>query len=646
MLNLYNHIKKHRRTILFFCDFILWNVSYYMSFAINQNNFLLKGCENTFLWGLFIENVCFTIVFLLFKLYNKLWRYADIEDFFYVGIASLTANLVFMVFTMIIGNQNNGLNLGAQAYILFALMSTFFVLIFRIIYRLNKILERRNLAEKTKKRLLIVGAGEGALSVLSELSKAPGNEYLPVCIVDDDKEKLHRRICGVKVEGTTYEIPELCQENDIEVILFTISQISISDKKRILDTCAKTHLDVKIIPNIYNLMTSGVPITSSIRQVEVEDLLGREPVVFDTEKYGKYIIGQTVLVTGGGGSIGSELCRQIARLKPKHLIILDIYENNAYEIQQELIRKHGTDLDFEVQIASVRDKAKLEHIFKTRNINVVFHAAAHKHVPLMETNPEEAVKNNVFGTLNLVELADKYKVKNFVQISTDKAVNPTNVMGATKRICEMIIQMMGRRSKTNFVAVRFGNVLGSNGSVIPLFKEQIRTGGPVTVTHPNIIRYFMTIPEAVSLVLTAGSLAKGGEIFILDMGEPVKIRVLAENLIRLSGFKPYEDIKIEYTGLRPGEKLYEELLLNEEGITKTDNKKIYIGKPIEFNEDDFLRNLAKLYSLARHNQKDNVEEMIADIVPTFHHAPNGTTPLPDESEETQENNEENNEENE
>lgn len=641
MLNLYNHIKKHRRTILFFCDFILWNVSYYMSFAINQNNFLLKGCENTFLWGLLIENVCFTIVFLLFKLYNKLWRYADIEDFFYVGIASLTANLVFMVFTMIIGNQNNGLNLGAQAYILFALMSTFFVLIFRIIYRLNKILERRNLAEKTKKRLLIVGAGEGALSVLSELSKAPGNEYLPVCIVDDDKEKLHRRICGVKVEGTTYEIPELCQENDIEVILFTISQISISDKKRILDTCAKTHLDVKIIPNIYNLMTSGVPITSSIRQVEVEDLLGREPVVFDTEKYGKYIIGQTVLVTGGGGSIGSELCRQIARLKPKHLIILDIYENNAYEIQQELIRKHGTDLDFEVQIASVRDKAKLEHIFKTRNINVVFHAAAHKHVPLMETNPEEAVKNNVFGTLNLVELADKYKVKNFVQISTDKAVNPTNVMGATKRICEMIIQMMGRRSKTNFVAVRFGNVLGSNGSVIPLFKEQIRTGGPVTVTHPNIIRYFMTIPEAVSLVLTAGSLAKGGEIFILDMGEPVKIRVLAENLIRLSGFKPYEDIKIEYTGLRPGEKLYEELLLNEEGITKTDNKKIYIGKPIEFNEDDFLRNLAKLYSLARHNQKDNVEEMIADIVPTFHHAPNGTVPLTDESEETQENNEEN-----
>ncbi|MBQ3928925.1 MAG: polysaccharide biosynthesis protein, partial [Clostridia bacterium] len=460
----------------------------------------------------------------------------------------------------------------------------------------------------------------------SELSKSPGNEYIPVCIVDDDKEKLHRRIAGVKVAGTTYEIPEICRDNDIEVILFTISQISVADKKRILDTCAKTHLEVKIIPNIYNLMTSGVPITSSIRQVEVEDLLGREPVVFDTEKYGKYIIGQTVLVTGGGGSIGSELCRQIARLKPRHLIILDIYENNAYEIQQELIRKHGSDLSFEVQIASVRDKAKLDHIFKTRKIDVVFHAAAHKHVPLMETNPEEAVKNNVFGTLKLVETADKYHVKNFVQISTDKAVNPTNIMGASKRICEMIIQMMGRRSKTNFVAVRFGNVLGSNGSVIPLFKEQIRTGGPVTVTHPDIIRYFMTIPEAVSLVLTAGSLAKGGEIFILDMGEPVKIRVLAENLIRLSGFKPYEDIKIEYTGLRPGEKLYEELLLNEEGITKTDNKKIYIGRPIEFDKEMFLKHLIKLYSAAQHNNKEIVEQLIAEIVPTFHHSINNDLP--------------------
>ena len=620
---MYNIFKNHRKIILFICDFILWNISYYISFALNKNSFLLHGQENVFLWGLLAENICFSLVFIIFRLYDKLWRYADIEDFFFAGIASLTANLAFMSSMMIIGNDKNGLNLGAKVYITFALMSTLLVMFFRIIYRLNRILERQNLAGKARKRLMIIGAGEGAVSVLSELAKAPWNEYIPVCIVDDDKEKLNRRIAGVKVAGTTYEIPQLCYENDIEVILFTISQISVADKKRILDTCADTHLEVKIIPNIYNLMTSGVPITSSIRQVEVEDLLGREPVVFDTEKYGKYIIGQTVLVTGGGGSIGSELCRQIARLNPKHLIILDIYENNAYDIQQELIRKHGSDLSFEVQIASVRDKKKLEHIFRTKNIDVVFHAAAHKHVPLMENNPEEAIKNNVFGTLKLAEVANKYKVKNFVQISTDKAVNPTNIMGASKRICEMIIQMMGRKSTdTNFVAVRFGNVLGSNGSVIPLFKEQIRTGGPVTVTHPDIIRYFMTIPEAVSLVLTAGSLAKGGEIFILDMGEPVKIRVLAENLIRLSGFKPNEDIKIEYTGLRPGEKLYEELLLNEEGITKTDNKKIYIGKPIEFDNETFLKNLSKLYVAAHRNQADTVEKLIADTVPTFHHAIN------------------------
>lgn len=633
MFKLYNALSKHRRIILFLCDFVLWNLSYYLSYGINKDNLALSGDITVFLWGLLIENICFAAVFLLFRLYDKLWRYADIEDFFYAGIASLTADLVFMLITMIIGIFVQGYNLGTRVYITFALMSTFFVMMFRIVYRLNKILERRNLAHKAKKRLLIIGGGEGALSVLSELSKTPGNEYIPVCIVDDDKEKLHRRISGVEVIGTTYEIPEICEEYDIEVILFTISQISITDKKRILDACTMTHLEVKIIPNIYNLMTSGVPITSSIRQVEVEDLLGREPVVFDTEKYGKYIIGQTVLVTGGGGSIGSELCRQIARLNPRHLIILDIYENNAYEIQQELIRKHGSDLSFEVQIASVRDKKKLDHIFRTKNIDVVFHAAAHKHVPLMETNPEEAVKNNVFGTLKLAEIADKYHVKNFVQISTDKAVNPTSVMGASKRICEMIIQMMGKRSKTNFVAVRFGNVLGSNGSVIPLFKEQIRTGGPVTVTHPDIIRYFMTIPEAVSLVLTAGSLAKGGEIFILDMGEPVKIRVLAENLIRLSGFKPHEDIKIEYTGLRPGEKLYEELLLNEEGITKTDNKKIYIGKPIEFSIDIFFKHLKNLYYAANHNNKDEVEEIIAEVVPTYHHEINGTDSLPEDIDE-------------
>ncbi len=622
MNKLYKKLKTHRKLLLFLCDFCLWNVSYYISFVVNKSSFVLKGWEEPFMWGLLFINIIFTAVFLCFRLYDKMWRYADIEDFFYAGIASLTANLVFMSFTMIIGTDENRLNYGARIYIIMSLLSTFLTFIFRLVYRLNKIIERKNTSNKNRRRLLIVGGGEGAATVLSELAKSPENEYVPICLVDDDPEKIGRRIGGVKIEGSTYDIPEICEREDIEVILFTISQINLADKKRILDICAKTHLEVKIIPNVYGLIKDGASVTSKIRQVEVEDLLGREPIVFDTEKYGAYITGQTVLVTGGGGSIGSELCRQIAKLSPKKLIILDIYENNAYEIQQELIRQYHEKLNLDTQIASVRDKRKLDYLFSQNKIDVIFHAAAHKHVPLMETTPEEAVKNNVFGTLNLVLLADKYHVKKFVQISTDKAVNPTNIMGATKRICEMIVQTMDKQSETKFVAVRFGNVLGSNGSVIPLFKEQIREGGPVTVTHPDIIRFFMTIPEAVSLVLTAGGLAKGGEIFILDMGEPVKILTLAENLIRLSGFKPYEDIPIEFTGLRPGEKLYEEILLNEEGMKKTANKKIFIGRPIELDTEKFHEKLIELKKVALKNDKDGIDKLIAEIVPTFNHMKN------------------------
>lgn len=622
MNKLYKKLKTHRKLLLFLCDFCLWNVSYYISFVVNKSSFILKGWEEPFMWGLLFINIIFTAVFLCFRLYDKMWRYADIEDFFYAGIASLTANLVFMSFTMIIGTDENRLNYGARIYIIMSLLSTFLTFIFRLVYRLNKIIERKNTNNKNRRRLMIVGGGEGAATVLSELAKSPENEYVPICLVDDDPEKIGRRIGGVKIEGSTYDIPEICEREDIEVILFTISQINLADKKRILDICAKTHLEVKIIPNVYGLIKDGASVTSKIRQVEVEDLLGREPIVFDTEKYGAYITGQTVLVTGGGGSIGSELCRQIAKLSPKKLIILDIYENNAYEIQQELIRQYHEKLNLDTQIASVRDKRKLDYLFSQNKIDVIFHAAAHKHVPLMETTPEEAVKNNVFGTLNLVLLADKYHVKKFVQISTDKAVNPTNIMGATKRICEMIVQTMDKQSETKFVAVRFGNVLGSNGSVIPLFKEQIQEGGPVTVTHPDIIRFFMTIPEAVSLVLTAGGLAKGGEIFILDMGEPVKILTLAENLIRLSGFKPYEDIPIEFTGLRPGEKLYEEILLNEEGMKKTANKKIFIGKPIELDTEKFHEKLIELKKVAIKNDKDGIDKLIAEIVPTFNHMKN------------------------
>lgn len=619
MKGLHEILKKYRKYTLFLCDFLMWNIAFYLSFAINKNSFSLLGYESVFIDCLVIVNVCFASVFLIFKLYDKIWRYADLEDFFYAGIATFCANFLFFAITLLIY-----VNMGIRLYVLFLLISTFMTFMFRLIYRINCLLDNKISPENPqfKKRLMIVGGGEASASVLREIAKYSANEYIPICIIDDDREKIGRRILGIKVEGSTYEIPEICRKMNIDVILFSIISIDPSEKRRILDICAKTGLEVRIVPNIYEVVTLGTSITSTIRRVEVEDLLGREPVIFDHKKYGKYITDKTILVTGGGGSIGSELCRQIATLSPEKLIILDIYENNAYDIQQELKMKHKNSLDLEVEIASIRDEKKIDKIFKDKNIDVVFHAAAHKHVPLMETNPEEAVKNNVFGTLNLVKAADKYCVQEFVQISTDKAVNPTNIMGATKRICEMIVQLMDKTSNTKFTAVRFGNVLGSNGSVIPLFEEQIRNKGPVTVTHPDIIRYFMTIPEAVSLVLTSGGIAEGGEIFVLDMGDPVKIKDLAENLIRLSGFTPGDDIKIEYTGLRPGEKLYEELLLDEEGIKKTKSKKIYIGNPIDMDKKSFVRNMENLKIACESNDETSIETIISQMVPTFNHKKN------------------------
>lgn len=616
MYNMHNILKGYRKYILFLCDFVLWNVAFYLSFAINKNSFSLFGYEDVFIRYLVVSNACFAGTFVVFKLYDKIWRYADIEDFFYAGIATFFANFVFFIVTLLFY-----VNLGIRMYVLLLLISTFLMIMFRLIYRINKFLDNKGSYEiENKKRLMLVGGGEATASVLREIAKYSANAYLPICIVDDDREKVGRRILGIKIEGSTYEIPQICEKMNIEEILFSITAISPAEKRRILDICARTGLKVKIVPNIYKVVTSGLPITSTIRRVNAEDLLGREPVIFDHKQYGKYIVEKTVLVTGGGGSIGSELCRQIITLHPKKLIILDIYENGAYDIQQELLlNNRNIKSCIEVEIASIRDESKIDKIFREKGIDVVFHAAAHKHVPLMETNPEEAVKNNVFGTLNLVKAADKYNVKKFVQISTDKAVNPTNFMGATKRICEMLIQIMDKSSNTEFVAVRFGNVLGSNGSVVPLFEEQIKSGGPVTVTHPEIIRYFMTIPEAVSLVLTAGGIAQGGEIFVLDMGEPVKIKDLAENLIRLSGFVPNEQIKIEYTGLRPGEKLYEELLLDEEGIKKTKSKKIYIGNPINIEKNEFKSGLEELKSACENNNAKEIERIISFMVPTFNH---------------------------
>lgn len=612
---IWRFVKRYRKYALFFCDFIIWNLSFYISFAINKNSLTFIAVDRLFLKYLVTVNICFTIVFVAFKLYDKIWRYAEAEDFFYAAFATFCANLLFFLATIL-----GSIRMSPRMYFIFLITSMLSIFMFRVLYRVNRLIDNVSHEDVVnKKRMLIVGGGDSTALVLREIFRHSSSEYLPVAIVDDDGEKIGRKLMGVKIEGDTEHIPEICEKFKIEVILFSINSISTSGRRRILDICSKTNLEVRIIPNIYDTVTSGTSISSAIRKIKVEDLLGREPIIFDKNQYGDYLIGKTILVTGGGGSIGSELCRQIAKLNPKKLIILDIYENNAYEIQQELKMKYASELNLSVEIATICDKKELEEIFEREKIDVVFHAAAHKHVPLMEKNIEEAVKNNVFGTLNVLELSDKYKVKKFVQISTDKAVNPTNIMGATKRICEMLVQMKSRESETEFVAVRFGNVLGSNGSVIPLFEEQIKKMGPVTVTHPEIIRYFMTIPEAVSLVLTAGGLAKGGEIFVLDMGAPVKIKGLAENLIRLSGFIPGEDIKIEYTGLRPGEKLYEELLMDEEGIQKTENKKIYIGHPIEVDAAKFREELEQLRNLCNCENNEKIEKKILEIVPTFTH---------------------------
>ena len=461
---------------------------------------------------------------------------------------------------------------------------------------------------------MIVGAGQAASAILKEIMASEHLEKTVKCIIDDAPEKQGMFIHGVKVVGNRYAIPEAVVKYDIAEINIAMPSISRKDIKEIIDICKQTNCEIKILPGMYQFMNGEVSVRK-LRSVEVEDLLGRDPIEVDLASIMGYVTNKVIMVTGGGGSIGSDLCRQIASYQPKQLIILDIYENNAYDIQQELLQKFP-NINVVVLIASVRNTKRIDEIFKTYRPEIVYHAAAHKHVPLMEDSPNEAVKNNVFGTLKVVRAADQYGVSRFVLISSDKAVNPTNVMGATKRICEMIIQTYNNRSKTEFVAVRFGNVLGSNGSVIPLFKKQIRSGGPVTVTHPDIIRYFMTIPEAVSLVLQAGVYAKGGEIFVLDMGEPVKILDLAKNLIRLSGYVPDEDIMIEFTGLRPGEKLYEELLMDEEGMQETENQLIHIGKPIDFDEDLFLEQLKQLYQ-ASTNEDMDIKQKVHEIIKTY-----------------------------
>ena len=465
-------------------------------------------------------------------------------------------------------------------------------------------------------RVLIIGAGCAGEMVVKELEKNPQLNKKAVAIIDDDITRIGDQVSGVDIVGTRNSILKIVKLYKIDEIIFSIANISKKGKKEIIDICKNTNCKIKTIPGIYEIIDGKVDI-KQVRDVEIEDLLGREPIEVDFNLMGSYIQDSTILVTGAGGSIGSELCRQIANIRPKKLIMLDNYENNLYSIQQELIRKYGDSIKMIAVVASIREQKRIEKIFDKYRPEVVFHAAAHKHVPLMENSPGEAIKNNIFGTLNVAMLSSKYNVKRFLLISTDKAVNPTNVMGATKRAAEMIIQSLNEESKTEFVAVRFGNVLGSNGSVIPLFKKQIEEGGPVTVTHPNIIRYFMTIEEAVGLVIQAGGMAKGGEIFVLDMGEPVKILDLAKNLIRLSGFEPDVDIKIVFTGLRPGEKLYEELLMSEEGLLDTKHKKIFIGRPIDFDKNDLQKYLIELRNIVLEEDYELMEQAMKNLVPTF-----------------------------
>ncbi len=561
-----------------------------------------------------IHTLLTVLVFFLFRLYQSLWRYASIEEMTNIIYACTTAEVVHYAGMNFV---HQGSFMGYVMPRSFWPLDLMFLLIFvggsRFFYRALRMVNNQYRTD-SKKHIMIIGAGAAANAIIKEISESQYLDGKVVCAIDDDRGKLRSYIQGVKVVGDRRDIGWAVKNYNVTDIIIAIPSIPRKELKTLVDICKETNCIIKTLPGMYQLINEDVSV-SRLRNVEIEDLLGRDSVDLDTEKIMGYVKGKVVMVTGGGGSIGSELCRQLVKHKPKKLIILEIYENNAYDIQQELRSKYPK-LDLVVLIASVRNSNRMEQIFEKYQPELVYHAAAHKHVPLMEDSPNEAIKNNVYGTLKLVRLCDRFGVKRFVQISTDKAVNPTNVMGASKRMCEMIIQAYNKRSQTEFVAVRFGNVLGSNGSVIPLFRKQIAAGGPVTVTHPDIIRYFMTIPEAVSLVLQAGALAKGGEIFVLDMGEPVKIDDLARNLIRLSGYVPDRDIEIKYTGLRPGEKLYEELLMDEEGMQDTENKLIHIGKPIDFDEEAFLQRLDEMYQTIT-SEKADVRAFVKEIVPTY-----------------------------
>lgn len=597
-----------RRSILFFIDTILLTLAYFLTFEL-RFEFYIPSVYMEILLSTFVFVVLIKILFfVVFGLYNSLWRYVSIDELFKLIIALTTSSIIIYIL-----NITLSFNLPRSIIFIDWILSIFFTGGLRLSYRIiRRAYQSITLDEDSLKRVMIIGAGDAGSMIVRELNNLVYKQYRPVVIVDDDKRKNNSTIYGVPIRNGMNNIPELVKEYKVNEIIVAIPSLSSQKLAEIVKIAQTTHCKVKTLPGINDLIDNEVTL-SNIRDVSIEDLLGRDEINLKIEEISSYLENKVVLVTGAGGSIGSELCRQILKFKPYQLILLDVYENNVYDLQQELLHLHKK-LNLEVVIASVRDKERILSIFNFYKPEIVFHAAAHKHVPLMENSPQEAIKNNIFGTLKVAQCAHETNVKRFVLISTDKAVNPTNVMGATKRVAELIIQSINQISETEFVAVRFGNVLGSNGSVIPLFKRQISYGGPITITHPEITRYFMTIPEAARLVLQAGSIAKGGEIFVLDMGQPVKIVDLAKQLIQLSGLEPDVDITITYTGLRPGEKLYEELLLSEEGTSQTNHKGIFIAKPSQIDYEDLLQKIDRFDEL---ESKEQIIEQLKVIVPTY-----------------------------
>lgn len=616
-----------RKIVLLIADFGMIGVCGVLAqFCVALLQINLHATDRNIALVSFVTAVLCVMALWITGAYAKLWRHAAKADynrcFYGVAIGTVLAAIFMTAF---------GRKMQIGFWLVYFLGSCIATTLFRLLFR------RAFLREETEEdgdytRVMIIGAGQAAKILLSDIERAqsdkshPAYHFKAVCIVDDDYSIGGTFIQGVRVMGTTTEIKEICERERIDMIIFAIPSCEEANRVRILNICNETALPLKVLPFISQLVLGDEPeqqnLLSQVKDISMEALLGREPISFDKDDISQLIRGKVCMVTGGGGSIGSELVRQIASYAPAQVIIVDIYENNAYEIQQELVMQYGDKLNLVTLIASVRDYPRMSEVFRTYRPDLVFHAAAHKHVPLMEHSPMEAIKNNIIGTFNVATLADFYHTEKFVMISTDKAVNPTNVMGASKRCCEMIAQYMAQcKTNTEFITTRFGNVLGSHGSVIPLFKKQIESGQPVTVTHPDIIRYFMTIPEAVSLVLQAGAMAHGGEIFVLDMGEPVKITQLAENLIRMYGKVPYKEVPILFTGLRPGEKLFEELLMDEEGLEQTANKKIFIGNQIEIEPISFMQKLHDLRDAAATNDAEETIALLAELVPTFAHEP-------------------------